>query len=141
MYEIKRASQEYYEDIKAFLLDVPAINVVDEDRLQNASILLNKGSIHGVVSFEIFFNYALIRYFVFKRNVDELLVKELVNSAEETIKEKEISYVFSLVNQNDIYNLFTSLGFKETRKEDVFIEETNFEKSKFKDTKLMLKTL
>ena len=80
MYEIKRASQEYYEDIKAFLLDVPAINVVDEDILQNASILLNKGSIHGVVSFEIFFNYALIRYFVFKRNVDELLVKELVNS-------------------------------------------------------------
>ena len=141
MYEIKRASKEYFEDIKSFLLEVPAINVVDEDILQNASILLCKGIINGVVSFEVFFNYALIRYFVFKRNVDVLLVKELINSAEEAIKEKQIGYVFSLVNQTDIYDLFLSLGFKETKKEDVFVEETNFEKSKFKDTKLMIKPL
>ena len=141
MYEIKRSTKDDFESIKSFLLDVPAINVVDEDILNNASILFNKNIIHGVVSFEVFYNYALIRYFVFKKNVDELLVKELVKSVEESIKEKEVSYVFSLVNQNDIYDLFTSLGFNEARKEDVFVEETNFEKSKFKDTKLMLKRL
>ena len=141
MYEIKRASEQELESIKSFLFEVPAIDNVDEEVLKNASVLYLDDKIYGIISYELFFNYALIRYFVFKRNVDEIVVRELFDSIEENIRKKEIDYIFSLVNQGDIYNLFSSLDFKEISKEDIFIEEQNFENSKFKETKLMIKKI
>lgn len=141
MYEIKKAKEENYDLIKSFLFEVPAIDNVDEEVLKNASILYLDNKIHGVISYELFFNYALIRYFVFKRNVDEMVVKELFDSVEESVNRKEIDYIFSLVNQSDIYDLFTSLDFKEINKEDIFLEEQNYQNSKFKDTKLMIKKI
>ena len=141
VYEIKRATENDYDMIEAFLLEVPAIDEVEEHILKNASILFLDNSLYGIISYEAFNNYALIRYFVFKRNVDELVIKELFCAVEETVRLNNIEFIFSLVNQVDIYDLFTSLGFKEVNKEDVYIEEVNFEKSKFKDTKLMLKKI
>ena len=141
MYEIKRANEKDFDLIKSFLFEVPAIDNVDEEVLKNASVLYLDDKIYGIISYELFFNYALIRYFVFKRNVDEIVVRELFDSIEENISNKEIDYIFSLVNQGDIYNLFSSLDFKEISKEDIFIEEQNFENSKFKETKLMIKKI
>ncbi len=141
MYEIKHANIENLDSIKSFLFEVPAIESIDEDVLKNASVLYLNDKIYGVISYELFFNYALIRYFVFKRNVDEMVVKELFDSIERSINKKEIDYIFSLVNQQDIYDLFTSLDFKEINKEDIFIEEQNYQNSKFKDTKLMIKKI
>ena len=141
MYEIKRVNENDFDLIKSFLFEVPAIDSVDDEVLKNASVLYLDDKIHGIISYELFFNYALIRYFVFKRNGDELVVKELFEALEENVNKKDIDYIFSLVNQGDIYNLFTSLDFKEINKDDIFIEEQNFENSKFKDTKLMIKRI
>ena len=139
MYEIRKASASEFAEIKAFLNEVPSIDDISEEILNNASILYLDNKIFGMISFESFFNYALIRYFVFKRNVDELVVKELFSSVEKSVVQKDIEYIFSLVNQDDIYNLFEGLDFKEIDKENVFIEEERYIESKFKDTKLMLK--
>ena len=141
MYEIKKANENDFSQIKSFLFEVPAIDNVDDDVLKNASVLYFEDKIYGVISFELFFNYALIRYFVFKRNVDEMVVRELFEAVEENVNKKEIDYIFSLVNQGDVYDLFSSLDFKEISKDDIFIEEQNFENSKFKDTKLMIKKI
>ena len=141
MYEIKKANENDFDLIKSFLFEVPAIDNVDEEVLKNASVLYLEDKIYGIISYELFFNYALIRYFVFKRNVDEMIVKELFESVEENVNKRDIDYIFSLVNQGDIYNLFSSLDFKEISKDDIFIEEQNFENSKFKDTKLMIKKI
>ena len=141
MYEIKKVNESDFELIKSFLFEVPAIDSIDDEVLKNASVLYLDEQIYGIISYELFFNYALIRYFVFKRNVDEMVVKELFESLEENVNKKDIEYIFSLVNQGDIYNLFASLDFKEISKDDIFIEEQNFENSKFKDTKLMIKRI
>ena len=141
MYEIKRACADNLDSIKAFLFEVPAIDSIDEDVLKNASILYLEDKIFGIISYELFFNYALIRYFVFKRNVDEMIVKELFDSIVESVSEKDVDFIFSLVNQQDIFELFSSLNFKEINKEEIFIEEQIFQKSKFKDTKLMMKKI
>lgn len=141
MYEIQKASEINLDNVKSFLMEVPQINELDEEVLKNASILYLDGKINGVISYELFFNYALIRYFVFKRNVDEMIVRELLNSIEKSVDDAEIDYIFSLVNQEDIYELFSSLDFKEINKEDIFIEEQVFQDSKFKDTKLMMKKI
>lgn len=141
MYEIKKADVTSIDVVREFLLEVPQIEAIEDEVLQNASILYFDGKINGVISYELFFNYALIRYFVFKRNVDEMIIKELFNSIEKSVDEREIEYIFSLVNQADIYELFSSLNFKEINKEDIFIEEQGFQNSKFKDTKLMIKKI
>jgi NADH:ubiquinone oxidoreductase subunit K len=141
MYEIKKAREENFDIIKSFLFEVPAIDFVDEEVLKNASILYLENKIFGIISYELFFNYALIRYFVFKRSVDEMVIKELFEAVVDSVSSAEIDYIFSLVNSNDIYNLFSSLDFKEVNKEDIFIEEQNYQNSKFKDTKLMIKKI
>ena len=141
MYEIKKAREENFDIIKSFLFEVPAIDFVDEEFLKNASILYLENKIFGIISYELFFNYALIRYFVFKRSVDEMVIKELFEAVVDSVSSAEIDYIFSLVNSNDIYNLFSSLDFKEVNKEDIFIEEQNYQNSKFKDTKLMIKKI
>lgn len=141
MYEIKKTDELNIDNVRSFLLEVPQIEAIDEEVLANASVLYLDGKINGVISYELFFNYALIRYFVFKRNVDEMIVKELFNSLEKSVDERDIEYIFSLVNQADIYSLFASLNFKEINKEDIFIEEQPFHNSKFKDTKLMIKKI
>ena len=141
MYEIKKAREENFDIIKSFLFEVPAIDFVDEEVLKNASILYLENKIFGIISYELFFNYALIRYFVFKRNIDEMVIRELFDSIVESVSEKDVDFIFSLVNQQDIFDLFSSLNFKEVNKEEIFIEEQVFQKSKFKDTKLMIKKL
>ena len=70
---------------------------------------------------------------------NEMIVKELFVSVLETIKANNIEYVFSIVNQNEILDLFTALDFYEVSKENVFIEEQNLRTSKFKDTKLLIR--
>ena len=65
MYEIKRAVEEDYDLIKSFLLEVPAIEDVEESILKNASVLYFEKDIYGMISYESFHNYALIRYFVY----------------------------------------------------------------------------
>ena len=56
MYEIKRASEENFDLIKSFLFEVPAIDEVDEDVLENASVLYLDDKIYGIISYELFFN-------------------------------------------------------------------------------------
>ena len=105
MYEIKKASHDNFDSIKSFLFEVPAIDSIDEDVLKNASVLYLDDKIYGIISYELFFNYALIRYFVFKRSVDEMIVKELFDSIEESVTSKDIDFIFSLVNEIDEFNL------------------------------------
>ncbi len=141
MYEIRHVDENNFELIKDFLKEVPDIDQVDEAVLKNASILFSDNIVSGIISYEAFFNYALIRYFVFKRNVNEEVVRELFNAVLESVNKDNIEYIFSLVNQDDIYQLFRTLDFQEVLKENVFIEEESYLNSRFKDTKLMIKSL
>ena len=141
VYEIKNVDDVNLETVKAFLNVVPDVESVDEDVLRNASVLFYEDEIYGVISYEAFFNYALIRYFVFKRNVNDEVIKELFDSLVDNVSHANIEFLFSLVNQEEIFNLFSLLEFKEIDKENVFIEEDCYADSRFKDTKLMIKSL
>lgn len=141
MYEIKHINEMDLPLVKEFLSIIPEVEQIDEDVLKNASVLYNDKEVCGLISYEAFFNYALIRYFVFRRNVNEEIVKELFTSLTDNIEKENIEYIFSLVNQEDIFNLFSSLEFKEVDKENVFIEEECYANSRFRDTKLMIKSL
>ncbi len=141
MFEIKRVTEENYGLAKKFLQNVPSISDVDDNVLENASLLFDDTEISGAIAFEKFHSYALVRYFIFKRHIDAQIIKELFLSLEDSAKEQNMKYIFSVVTTNDIEELFTSLSFTEVNKDKVFIDEEMFVKSKFKDTKMMIKQL
>lgn len=141
MFEIKKVTEDNYGLAMKFLRNVPTISEVDDDVLKNASLLFDDNDISGAVAFEKFHSYALVRYFIFKRHVDADIIKELFLSLEESVKKNNMKYIFSVVTTNDIEELFKSLSFIEVDKEKVFIDEELFSKSKFKDTKMMMKEI
>ncbi len=141
MFEIKKVTEENYGLAKKFLQNVPSIKDIDEDVLYNASLLYDDTEISGAVAFEKFHSYALVRYFIFKRHIDAEVIKELFLSLEESAKESNMKYIFSVVTTSDIESLFKSLSFTEIDKNKVFIDEEMFMNSKFKDTKMMIKEL
>lgn len=141
MFEIKKVTEENYGLAKKFLQNVPSISTVDDDVLSNASLLFDDTEISGAIAFEKFHSYALVRYFIFKRHIDAQIIRELFLSLEDSVKEQNMKYIFSVVTTSDIEELFTSLSFTQVNKDKVFIDEEMFVKSKFKDTKMMLKEL
>ncbi|MFI3329183.1 MAG: hypothetical protein R3Y05_01705 [bacterium] len=141
MFEIKKVTEENYGLAMKFLQNVPSIKDIDEEVLYNASLLYDDTEISGAVAFEKFHSYALVRYFIFKRHIEAEVIKELFLSLEDSAKECNMKFIFSVVTTDDIESLFKELSFKEIDKEKVFIDEENFLKSKFKDTKMMIKEL
>lgn len=141
MYEIRKVNDGNYGVAKKFLQNVPSISEVDDEVLLNASLLYDDNEISGAIAFEKFHAYALVRYFIFKRHVDADVIKELFFSLEDSAKEKQMKFIFSVVTTTDIEELFKSLSFNEVDKEKVFIDEEMFINSKFKNTKMMLKQI
>lgn len=141
MYEIKGVNEKNMHEVEAFLNEVPSINDIDMKIIMNASLLYENEKIAGIISYEPFAKYALIRYFIFKRDISEFVVRELFSDLVAKIKNLGILYLFSLVNEEAIKNLFLSLDFYEISEEKIFIEEKSFTDFKVKDAKLMIKNL
>ena len=115
------------------------INGFIEDRKEiDKEFISKKDEIYGVVSYEIIENYALIRYFVYKRNIDMDLLKELFSLLEEKIIKNNIYYILSLVENEQLFSLFSSLGFAEYVVDDF---RDHVVKSKNKNCKRMLKEI
>ena len=106
MYEIKKVNESDFELIKSFLFEVPAIDSIDDEVLKNASVLYLDEQIYGIISYELFFNYALIRYFVFKRNITNNDLYELYLSLENELINKNIDYSIAIINNESVEEVF-----------------------------------
>ena len=138
MYYIRNVKKTNIDAVRNYLLDVPTIKKVDEEILKKAVFISKNDEIYGVVSYEIIENYALIRYFVYKRNIDMDLLKELFSLLEEKIIKNNIYYILSLVENEQLFSLFSSLGFAEYVVDDF---RDHVVKSKNKNCKRMLKEI
>lgn len=138
MYYIRNVKKTNIDAVRNYLLDVPTIKKVDEEILKKAVFISKKDEIYGVVSYEIIENYALIRYFVYKRNIDMDLLKELFSLLEEKIIKNNIYYILSLVENEQLFSFFSSLGFAEYVVDDF---RDHVVKSKNKNCKRMVKEI
>lgn len=110
--------------------------------VDNCQVLLNdKNDIVGTISFEKFNNYALIRYFVFKRNVDVNDLKLLYNNLEKDLKKMNIIKTFAIINSEEVKRVFEWLDFLKIDKEKVFFDETIFSKTSYKDNDVYIKKI
>lgn len=109
--------------IKAFLSEI--VEEVDEEVLENASILIDKDKIIGMMSFECFGRTALIRYFVFTKLIDENNLLKLFYHLIDKAKTKNIKRILSFVEKENAIPLFKYLGFFPIDKKYVYIDENN----------------
>ena len=130
--EIVKVNKENEKRLLELIENLTLIKDVDIDIVRNASFVLDENEIIGVLSFEAFSNIGLIRYFIFKRAVEEKVVFDLLDSVIETAKESGIVFLTTIVTKENIAYLFKELGFSEFDSSNVYIDETNLLETKYK---------
>ncbi len=124
---IKHINECDYNAVKDFLLSVKTIKDIDEEVLKNAIVVEEHGDVLGAVSYEKFGSKALIRYFVFKRNLTNDVVVNLFKMLESTALDDKIKDVYCVVNNGPIEELFNELGFSKDKYKYLFIDESDFD--------------
>ena len=137
---------EYIDDLSKekvinFLKSVPSIENIDENILDNAVIALDDDKIIGCISYEAFSEKALIRYFVFKKVLNNNFLKELIEKLENKILKKDMHMLVCVADNIQIQELFQSLGFENIKKDFIFINEEHIKKTSFRNSTFMNKIL
>jgi len=115
---------------------------IEDSIINNCLVLLNdKKDIVGTISYEKFNYYALIRYFVFKKNIEYNDLLLLYTSLEEELKTKKIKESIAIINTEEVKEVFTYLGFSKIEKEKVFFDETIFTKTSYKNNEVYVKKI
>lgn len=115
---------------------------IEDHIINNCLVLLNdKNDIVGTISYEKFNYYALIRYFVFKRNIEYQDLLLLYEKLEEELKNNNMKESIAIINSEDVKEVFTFLGFKKIDKQKVFFDETIFTKTNYKDNEVYVKKI
>lgn len=142
MYSIKRVteaeSDNFKERVIDFLKDIPSVESIDEDVVENASVILDDETILGLLSYEKFTNFGLIRYFIFKSVISNENILDLFNDVIDSARMDEIDTLFSVIKKKEVEGFFGELGFNKVDKTKFVIDEENFLDSKYKDANIML---
>lgn len=141
MINVRKIEEKNITDLEKFLKSVESIKEVELEVLKNAVFIQENDDILGMISFEIFNKHGLIRYFVFKKNIVLENIYEMFRLLEESAIENDLKYLFSIVNEEKIIELFKQLDFNEIDKNYFFIEEKNVLQTKYKDSTILLKEL
>lgn len=113
---------------------------IEEHILKNCHVLLDDNNdIVGTISYEKYDNMVLIRYFVFKRNMEYQDLLILYNSLEEELNNYNIENALAIINSNEVKEVFTYLGFDKIDKDKVYFDETIFSKTSYKENDVYLK--
>ena len=105
---------------------------LEDNIIDNCGVLLkDNGNIVGTISYEKYNNISLIRYFVFKKNIELESLLLLYNCLQKDLSEKEIKDVIGIVNTEEVKSVFEYLGFEMIDKEKVYFDETQFNKTSY----------
>jgi N-acetylglutamate synthase-like GNAT family acetyltransferase len=138
---VKTIDDSMFEKINEFLKTVESISDIEEDVVKNAVYSSNGDDILGMISYEKFNEFGLIRYFVFKKSLEILTIKNMLNLLKENARNNGLKYLFSIINDDKIIDLFKELEFENIDKNYFFIEEKNINNTKYKDSTILLKKL
>lgn len=115
---------------------------LEDNIVDNCCVLLkDDGNIVGTISYEKYQKIALVRYFVFKKNIelDNLLL--LYNCLEKELKENKIYDVIGIINSDEVKSVFEFLGFKMIDKNQLYFDETVLSKTNYKQCDVFLKNI
>lgn len=123
-----------------FLNKVPSISKLDENILKNGIIAKEYNEIIGSISFEEYDRVGLIRYFVFKKKLDNKILDEMISNLIEIAKEHNLDKLVSIADNYPTINLFKSLDFVENER-DIFIDEEEIKNTNFKESVVLMRNI
>lgn len=127
MYEISKVDNESIELVRKFLMSVPSINDLDDSILKNAIYIEDNKDIVGAISYEKYDEKGVIRYFVFKRVLEENVIEDLFKKLKAEARDDKILKLYCVVNNDMIEELFRNLGFNKIENQWMFIDEKPFQ--------------
>lgn len=134
---VKMYDPSDYDKVVQFLQGVHTLNEIEDDLFGNAVIILCNDEIVGMITFEMFRNKALIRYFIFEKDVEEEYLFEMYDKFFGNLKARDMNRVFVIINNDNIKEMFFDLGFKEFPKESFYLTEESILNTKYKDAMVM----
>lgn len=134
---VKMYEPKDYEKIMSFLQGVHALKEIEEDLFNNAVIIADDEEIFGMITYEIFRQKALIRYFVFDKDVEEKYLLEMYEKFFQNLLSKNIQKVFVIINNEVVEKMFCDLGFKEFPKELFYLTEESILETKYKNAMVL----
>lgn len=115
---------------------------IENHIVNNCHLLLtDNDDISGTISFEIYGKYALIRYFIFKKNINYQDILLLYESLEQELKENDIKEAIAIINSTEVKDVFISLGFAKINEDNVYFDETLFKNSTYKNNEIFSKKI
>ena len=108
---------------------------------ENSILIEQDEKIEGMISYEIFRGRALIRYFIFDKEVEEDNIVQMYERFFQKLKEKGIKEIFVIISKDIIVEMFSDLGFVEFNKDEFFLTEHNIYETKYRDSKVMCYTI
>lgn len=130
---VKMYEPKDYEKIMSFLQGVHALKEIEEELFDNAVIITDEEEVYGMITYEIFRKKALIRYFVFDKDVEEKHLIEMYEKFFQNLQSKEIQKVFVIISNEVVKKMFCDLGFKEFPKALFFLTEESILETKYKN--------
>ncbi len=110
--------------------------------IDKCHLLLNDtNDIVGTISYEKYDKLALIRYFVFKRDVQYEDLIQLYGSLEQELRNYNIDNALAIINSEEVKEVFSFLGFNKIDKDRLFFDETVFSKTNYKDNDVYVKKI
>jgi N-acetylglutamate synthase-like GNAT family acetyltransferase len=139
--EVIHANEKSRPLIEAFFKKLPLLEEVSEELIANTVIILNQNIIRGLLTYECFDKVALIRFFIFQKELSETWLKTLMDEVFQKMREVKIKKVLSFVSQNKMVPIFSSFGFAMFDKQNVYLDETPLVKTDFNLNQVMLYSL
>lgn len=139
--EVIHANEKSRPLIEAFFKKLPLLEEVSEELIANTVIILNQNIIRGLLTYECFDKVALIRFFIFQKELSETWLKTLMDEVFQKMREVKIKKVLSFVYQNKMVPIFSSFGFAMFDKQNVYLDETPLVKTDFNLNQVMLYSL
>ena len=96
---------------------------IDDKIIENCEILQDNNDIKGIISYEKFNEIGLIRYFIFKRNLDLDSLALLYQGLEKNMRDDYVRIVIGIVNSKTIKDVFEYIGFKESNPSLLYFDE------------------
>lgn len=138
---IREYAVDDYDRVMAFLERVTTLSHIEEELFENSILIERDGRIVGMISYEIFRGRALIRYFIFDKDVQEEEIVTMYGRFFQKLKERGIRQIFVIINKDIVAELFSDLGFVEFNKDEFFLTEQNIYETKYRDSMVMCYTI
>ncbi|ERJ12337.1 GNAT family N-acetyltransferase [Haloplasma contractile] len=134
---IKEYETEDYDKVYNFLDGIGRLKTIEDELFDNAVIILDDDEVIGMISYGMFRKRALIRYFIFNKEVDRDYLYKMYDKFFDKLKDNHIKTVFIIITTEHIKELFETLGFKDFPKDEFYINEEPINETKYEDAIVM----